>query len=407
MFRNSKIVFDNLGYHYHHKVYFYQDQYFCSPFWVTYINELSSRARILTIFCQLVAVEDKDKISSYKVFSDNVKIVHIGNLDCRFVDKFKLIKVVQAFVKSYLRTCKIDQMIFEVPSFFSIYIYKYFKRNSVFFIVGDMVRCIKIEKRNSNIFNIKLLVLQFYYMYDKLMISFYSNKEISFGGTYRGFFRGKHVDQYSFVRNNCEAHAPSYGQNDVVKKVYMLEQKTCYKLLTVFRLSPEKDINSIIYCARLLMKNGLNFKWSVLGDGPSRISFQNLIDSAGLSEKIILCGNVEHSIEFTNILIESDFYILPNRDTGVSVGRSGWEMMARGLVCIFPPLAQRRHFQHKINCLITQNGSAEEYSHLILYLANNPQKVQKISLNASQTAFDYAVEPSVDHIVNQILYTVR
>jgi len=144
-----------------------------------------------------------------------------------------------------------------------------------------------------------------------------------------------------------------------------------------------------------------------LGDGPSKEIFQNSINKAGLKDDIILCGNIEHGKKFIDFISNSDFYILPNRDTGIGVGRSGWEMMARGLVCIFPPVAHRRHFIHKTNCLITTTGSPSDYFDCISYLIKNPHLIQQISLNASQTAFDNAVESSVDHIVNQIIRTIR
>ena len=277
MFKKSKIVFDNLGYHYHHKIYFYNDQYFCKPFWVIYINELASRSKTLTIFSELIIVTDKYQILNLYPFANNVKVVDLGFTSCPFKDKFKKIKDVRLRIKNYLSSHDIDQIIFEVPSFFSIYIYKFFRSKSVFFVVGDMVRCLMIDFRGKSVFNIKSYILLLYYCFDKFLFSHYSNKEISFGGTYRGFFKGSHFDQYSRIKNNCEAHAQSYRQCDVVQKTYNLKTNSVFTLLTVFRLSPEKNINSIIKCALLLKSNGVKFLWNILGDGPSKEIFQNIV----------------------------------------------------------------------------------------------------------------------------------
>ena len=269
-----------------------------------------------------------------------------------------------------------------------------------------MVRCIKIDEKFKDILNLKYKLLFLYYFVDKLTISYLSNKELSFGGAYRGIFKGQQRDQYSLIKNNTEAHFQSFKQCDVIKKIYIIN-KDFTKILTIFRLSPEKDINNIIECARFLKINNFNFIWNILGDGPCRGIFQKFIDDAGLSDQVILCGNIHHGSKFLDFVDNSDLYVLPNRNTGIGVGRTGWEMMARGLICIFPPLANRRHFNHGQNCFITRTGSPEEYFKCITNFIENSFDAQQISSNASQTAFDNAVEPAIDHIVNHITHTIR
>ena len=370
------------------------------------INELATRCQKLTIFAEVIEVFEEDDISNLYVFSNNVNFVNLGSISCSFINKFRIIRKVQKCVKSYVSKNHIDEIIFEVPSFFSIYIYKYFRGKSVFFIIGDMVRCIKIDRKFKDIFNFKYKILFLYYFVDKLIISHLSNKEISFGGAYRGLFQGRLQDQYSLVKDNTEAHFQTFHQSDVFYKKYTLNNDLI-KILTIFRLSPEKDIYNIIECSRLLKINNFNFIWNILGDGPCRDVFQKAIDDAGLSAHINLCGNIEHGNQFFEFVDDSDLYVLPNRNTGIGVGRTGWEMMARGLICVFPPLANRRHFNHGINCFITKSGSPEEYFICISNFIQNSLDAQQISNNASQTAFDNAVEPAIDHIVNHITRTIR
>ena len=103
---------------------------------------------------------------------------------------------------------------FEVPYFYAIYSYKFFKNKSVFLIVGDMVRCIELDflSKQNSIF--KCLINYIYWSFDKRFLSKYSNQEIAFGGNYRGWFKQKHLDQYSKVNSNHELYMPSYSLKD-------------------------------------------------------------------------------------------------------------------------------------------------------------------------------------------------
>ena len=220
---------------------------------------------------------------------------------------------------------------------------------------------------------------------------------------------GKHVDQYPLVKSNTEAHSQTYKQKDVIfqKDYHPLDSKGYCNLLTIFRLVPEKDIENIINTAYELRKNKIKFIWRILGDGPMFNEFQNLIKRNHLNKYIFLMGNIEHGPKFDSITNQSNIYVLPNRKTGIGIGRSGWEMMAKGLPCIFPPLAERFHYKNGFNCMITKKGLSNEYSELIIELISNPRKAKFISSNSSIEAYRNALEPSIDHIISFILRTIR
>ena len=60
-----------------------------------------------------------------------------------------------------------------------------------------------------------------------------------------------------------------------------------------------------------------------MGDGPSYKTFRNLIDQHNLQNEILLLKHINHGHEFKKIIKLSDIYVLPNRATGISIGRSG------------------------------------------------------------------------------------
>lgn len=66
-------------------------------------------------------------------------------------------------------------------------------------------------------------------------------------------------------------------------------QKT--RIVTVGRLSPEKNASSVIEVAKRLKKSGLSFNWYIVGDGECAASIKKGISDAGLNSDVFMVGN--------------------------------------------------------------------------------------------------------------------
>ena len=70
------------------------------------------------------------------------------------------------------------------------------------------------------------------------------------------------------------------------------------KILTVARLSPEKNLHKCLSVAKRLVDNGVDFSWYMLGDGPLRSSLESEISSLGLDKHVYLLGNQPNPYRF-------------------------------------------------------------------------------------------------------------
>ena len=70
------------------------------------------------------------------------------------------------------------------------------------------------------------------------------------------------------------------------------------KLLTVGRISPEKEPLSIVEAAKELMAKGIDFIWIVVGEGPLSEALHKAITESDLTGKVLLVGNQSNPYRF-------------------------------------------------------------------------------------------------------------
>ncbi len=62
------------------------------------------------------------------------------------------------------------------------------------------------------------------------------------------------------------------------------------KLLTVGRIVPSKCLPLAVKTAEILSTKGIDFIWTIVGDGPDKGLVEKLIERAGLQERVLLTG---------------------------------------------------------------------------------------------------------------------
>lgn len=95
----------------------------------------------------------------------------------------------------------------------------------------------------------------------------------------------------------------NFNENDIV-------------ICTVGRLTEAKGYNIAIECCERLIKNGLNFKWIVVGDGSDRDKLQKIIDEKSLSDKFILMGSKSNPYPYIK---QCDIYVQPSKWEGFGI----------------------------------------------------------------------------------------
>ena len=66
--------------------------------------------------------------------------------------------------------------------------------------------------------------------------------------------------------------------------------KSIFKIVSVGRMSPEKNMILCPYIAHLLKQRGINFKWVLIGDGIEEQNVNNTIEQLGLRNDVIMLG---------------------------------------------------------------------------------------------------------------------
>ena len=88
------------------------------------------------------------------------------------------------------------------------------------------------------------------------------------------------------------------------------------RILTVGRLTRQKDFVQSVRAMKFLKEKGVNARWYILGDGEQRSVLDSLIRQLGLTEDFILLGMTENPY---NYIKQSDIYVHATRYEGKSI----------------------------------------------------------------------------------------
>jgi glycosyltransferase involved in cell wall biosynthesis len=92
-----------------------------------------------------------------------------------------------------------------------------------------------------------------------------------------------------------------------------IQSDTLLRVVTVARLSKEKQVHCSIQTHRALRDAGIDFHWYVLGDGPERKDLEHRIKKARLQDRFHLIGFVEHARDW---MYYADLFVLNSRSEG-------------------------------------------------------------------------------------------
>jgi glycosyltransferase involved in cell wall biosynthesis len=159
-------------------------------------------------------------------------------------------------------------------------------------------------------------------------------------------------------------------------------------LVTVGRLSPEKNFQAIIQSLTIIRRNLTDVTLDIVGDGENRFFLERLASDLGVQEKVIFHGNVSHE-SVLRILSNSHLFVFPTIREGFP--KAVLEAMACGLpvvatnVSAIPQLIQ--------DCGVILNGTgADEVANGILAIINDPSQLIEMSNIARRRASSFTLE---------------
>lgn len=168
---------------------------------------------------------------------------------------------------------------------------------------------------------------------------------------------------------------PNWINSDDISEdaVYNKDSK---KLLTIGRISDEKGFDMLVDIARVVLSRHTDWQWHIMGDGPDREKIEKMISEAGLSDKIILLGNVAGATAYFDqysvvcltsyreglplVLLEAKAKKLPCVSFDVVTGPS--EIIRDGVNGYLIPCYDKEMYANKLCSLIESREKRERFS---------------------------------------------
>lgn len=113
---------------------------------------------------------------------------------------------------------------------------------------------------------------------------------------------------------NAEAEMPSDG---------------CVKILSVGRFSYAKNFDNVPKICKLLLADGFNIKWYLIGDGSDYIKVKKIISEENIAENVILLGKKSNTYPY---ILACDIYAQPSRFEGKCVSVREAQMLSKPVI---------------------------------------------------------------------------
>ena len=168
------------------------------------------------------------------------------------------------------------------------------------------------------------------------------------------------------------------------------------KLISVSRITKDKNIKSIIFAFSLLEKHISDISLELIGDGEEKKKLEEIVIGLNLKGKITFTGNLDHN-SVINKMTESHIFLFPTR-TKEGFPKVLIEAMACGLpiissrVSVIPGLIENK-------CgIILDNTDANSICEGIIDLIDNPKKLEKMGKEARRISQGFFLEKWKDSI---------
>lgn len=147
-------------------------------------------------------------------------------------------------------------------------------------------------------------------------------------------------------------------------------------LVTVSRLSPEKHLENIIYCAKYLLNNNIKFQWHIVGGGLLYEKLKDDILRNELEGKVILEGEQSNPypyVKSAHIYVHSSYV--------ESQGLTILEAMALGIPCVVTKsLGPCEFIEDGVNGILTEQ-SPESLAEKVLEILTDRELYDRIKAN--------------------------
>jgi len=185
----------------------------------------------------------------------------------------------------------------------------------------------------------------------------------------------RHLEKKGFDVNKIEI-LPNSIDTEVFRNNHSKKE---YDIISLGRLSPEKELINLLKIVILIKKNKSNVQVAIAGSGPERERLETYITENGLEENVKLIGYIDDKIDFYN---KGCIFLLTSRTEGLP--RTVIESMSCGTPCIVSRVGDIEDLviNNQNGYLIDNCNDLVVFAEKVYSLLNDEVKIQKFSENA-------------------------
>lgn len=140
-------------------------------------------------------------------------------------------------------------------------------------------------------------------------------------------------------------------------------------LITTARIIEQKGIDLAILAAELMKKDGYDFQWNILGDGPLRTKMNQLIKEKGLGDNMRIIGPITNPYPYIKA---ADIYVQTSLFEGKSIAIDEAKILCKPIVATKFPTVYDQLQDNKTAMLAELNPKS--IYHNIKFLIDNEDK---------------------------------
>lgn len=161
---------------------------------------------------------------------------------------------------------------------------------------------------------------------------------------------------------------------------YHFDSKNKINIISVGRLHWKKGIDIALLSLAKLKKEGINFQYTLVGEGIEFEKLKYLSYILGIKNEVVFTGK-KSSKEVYKLLLQSQLYLLPSYNEGIS--NAALESMSVGIPVISSNIdGMPEAIIHEQNGFIFERGNADALYYLIKNIFNNKYDLELIRKNA-------------------------
>ncbi|PJM75205.1 glycosyltransferase [Bifidobacterium simiarum] len=156
-----------------------------------------------------------------------------------------------------------------------------------------------------------------------------------------------------------------------------------FRIVTVCRLSQEKNLELSVHVAATLRDRGLNFLWEVFGEGVERTGLQTLIDRLGLTGRFVLRGAVSNPYPYMK---RADIYVQTSKHEGFGLTVQEAKILGIPVVVTDIPAFREQIVDGQTGFL--RPADVEALADAIIRLARHPEERRRMAENLAKVDWD-------------------